>query len=133
MKIMLDTNVLISAFIFGGKTGDLLAELFESEHELYVSDYIDQEFKEKLELKWPTKAEKAYELFHKMSFHFCKSTDQKLGDLRDEKDISVLSDALYHGIDLILTGDKDFLEAELKSPLVFSPMMMLEYLQKNKY
>ncbi len=132
MKIMLDTNVLISAFIFGGKTGELLEELFSSEHELYISEYVDQEFKEKLMLKWPQKAEKAYTLFHRMSFHFCSSTEKRLGELRDEKDIPVLSDALYHGMDLILTGDKDFLEAELERPLVYSPMMMYEYLQKKK-
>ncbi|MCD8196975.1 MAG: putative toxin-antitoxin system toxin component, PIN family [Lachnospiraceae bacterium] len=132
MKIMLDTNVLISAFIFGGKTGTLLEELFASDHELYISEYVDQEFKEKLTLKWPQKAERAYTLFHRMSFHFCCSTDKRLGELRDEKDIPVLSDALYHGMDLILTGDKDFLEAELKYPLVYSPMMMYEYLHKKK-
>ena len=51
MKIMLDTNVLISALVFGERTGRLLNMLFESEHELYVSEYIDQEFKEKL-MKW---------------------------------------------------------------------------------
>ena len=51
MKIMLDTNVLISALVFGGKTGRLLNMLFGLEHELYVSEYIDQEFKEKL-MKW---------------------------------------------------------------------------------
>lgn len=33
MKILLDTNVLISALIFGGQTGALLNMLFESEHE----------------------------------------------------------------------------------------------------
>ncbi len=35
MKIMLDTNVLISALVFGGRAGKLLNMLFESEHELY--------------------------------------------------------------------------------------------------
>ena len=48
MKIMLDTNVLISAFVFGRKTGKLIAKLFHSEHELFVSEYIDREFKDKL-------------------------------------------------------------------------------------
>ena len=58
MKTMLDTNVLISALVFGGRTGRLLNMLFESDHELYVSEYIDQEFKEKLNEKWPDKAER---------------------------------------------------------------------------
>ncbi|MCM1268145.1 MAG: PIN domain-containing protein [Bacteroidales bacterium] len=55
---MMDTNVLISAFVFGGQAGQLLTMLLDSEHELYVSDYIDREFKEKLTEKWPEKAEK---------------------------------------------------------------------------
>ncbi|MCC8082120.1 MAG: putative toxin-antitoxin system toxin component, PIN family [Lachnospiraceae bacterium] len=128
MKILLDTNVLISAFVFAGKTGALLSELIGSDHRLYVSEYVDREFKEKLEMKWPDKAERIYALFHKMSFHFCESTDKKLGQLRDCKDIPVLSDAMYHGVDIILTGDKDFLEAGLENPLIYSPTMMFDYL-----
>lgn len=128
MKIMLDTNVLISALVFGGRAGELLGTLFESEHVLYVSEYIDREFKEKLESKWPDKARKVYSLYKRLDICFCKSTNKKLGDLRDKKDIPVLSDAIYHEIDVILSGDKDFLEAGLKKPLVYSPAMMLEYL-----
>lgn len=129
MKIMLDTNVLISAFVFGGKAGKLMMQLIDSEHELYVSEYVDCEFKEKLQMKWPDKAERVYKLYRTMDFTFCESTNEKLGELRDVKDIPVLSDALFHRIDLILTGDKDFLEAGLEKPLVFSPSMMYDYLQ----
>ena len=39
MKVMLDTNVLVSALVFGGKTRILLENLILSEHELYVSQY----------------------------------------------------------------------------------------------
>lgn len=128
MKILLDTNVLISAFIFGGQAGTLLNMLFDSEHELYVSDYIDRELHEKLEEKWPQKAEKIYSLYHKLNINFCSSTEENLGKLRDKKDEPVLSDAIYHKIDVILTGDRDFLEAEIERPLIYSPSMMLEYL-----
>lgn len=131
MKILLDTNVLISALVFGGQAGNLLNMLFSTDHELYVSDYIDQEFKEKLELKWPSKAQVVYKLYHQLGINFCESTDQSLGSLRDKKDIPVLSDALFYGIDLILTGDKDFLEANLDHPLIYSPSMMLEYLENT--
>lgn len=131
MKIMLDTNVLISALVFGGKTGQLLGMLFESEHVLYVSDYVDREFKEKLESKWPGRSEKVYDLYRRLDICFCESTDKRIGDLRDRKDIPVLSDAIYHEIDVILSGDKDFLEAGLKKPMVYSPAVMLEYLLRR--
>lgn len=129
MKIMLDTNVLISALIFGGRTGRLLNMLFESEYELYVSEYIDKEFKEKLKEKWPAKSEKVYALYRQLAIRFCKSTTERMGELRDRKDIPVLSDALYYEVDVILSGDKDFLEADLERPLIYSPAMMLEYLE----
>lgn len=131
MKILLDTNVLISAFIFGGQAGTLLNMLFDSEHELYVSDYIDKELHEKLEEKWPQKAEKVYSLYHNLNINFCSSTEENLGKLRDKKDEPVLSDAIYHKIDVILTGDRDFLEAEIERPLIYSPSMMLEYIRSH--
>lgn len=131
MKILMDTNVLISAFIFGGQAGTLLNVLLDSEHELYVSDYIDREFYEKLQEKWPQKAEKVYSLYHKMDIKFCNSVEDVLGNLRDKKDEPVLSDAIYHHIDMILTGDRDFLEAEIERPLIYSPSMMLEYLKRH--
>ena len=34
-------------------------------------------------------------------------------------------------VDIILTDDKDFLEANLTNPLVFSPSMLYEYFNKD--
>ena len=62
MRILIDMNVLVSAFVFGGKAGTLMNMLFESSHELLVSDYVDAEFKAILEMKWKEKAEKVYSL-----------------------------------------------------------------------
>ena len=81
-----------------------------------------------MDIKWPDKSERIYELYHEMSFHFYESSEKQIGNLRDKKDIPVLSDALCHGVDVILTGDKDFLEANLEHPLVFSPTMLYDYL-----
>lgn len=98
MKIMLDTNVLISAFVFGGKVREVLATLFETDCDIYVSEYVDEEF---------------------------------LGQLRDAKDIPVLSDAIYHGADILLTGDKDFLEADIETPQIISPAELLEFFYRK--
>lgn len=131
MRILLDTNVLISAFVFGGTAGRLLNSLFDSEHEMLISEYVDKEFKDKLNLKWPDKANIVYNLYRKMDFTFCKSTLRTIGNLRDRKDIPVLSDAIYHNVDLILTGDKDFLEAGLTNPIVCTPAMLLKYIESQ--
>ena len=131
MKVMLDTNVLISALIFGGRPKEAIGRLLLSGHDIYVSEYVDQEFKDKIHLKWPEKETRLMEVYQKMSFIHCKSTNEKLRELRDEKDIPVLSDALYLGVDILLTGDKDFLETDIDYPLIFSPGMLIEYLEKK--
>ena len=43
MKIMIDTNILISSIVFKGKVYNLVKYLLESEHEIYVSEYVEQE------------------------------------------------------------------------------------------
>ena len=128
MRIFLDTNVLISAFVFAGKTGSLLEMLFDSGYDLLVSEYVDAEFKAKLEEKWSSKADRIYSLYRSLPFVFCSSTDEQYGVIRDKKDIPVLSDALFHNADVILTGDKDFLESNVEKPIIFSPAMLYDYL-----
>lgn len=132
MKIFIDTNVLISAFVFGGTAGKLFELLFDNGFELLVSEYVDKEFKDKLELKWPDKASTVYELYRALPIKFCKSTEKQLGTLRDKKDIPVLSDAIFNNADIILSGDKDFLEADIENPLIFSPNMLLDFLIKKE-
>ena len=130
MRILLDTNVLISAFVFGGAAGRLLEKLFDSDFELLVSDYVEEEFCAKIKEKWPNKFDEVYSLYRELPFVFCESSKVRKGSLRDPKDIPVLNDALFHQVDVILSGDKDFLEADLEYPLVLSPAMMLDFLEK---
>ena len=133
MRIMVDTNVLISAFVFGGKIREVLIRLFETDCELCVSEYVDGEFKRILDEKWATRADKIYTLYRSMDFVFCSSTSETLGHLRDEKDIPVLSDAIYHDADILLTGDKDFLEAGIETPQILSPSEVLEYFLRKGF
>lgn len=93
-----------------------------------VSTYVNAEFKAKLEQKWHDKAEIVYMLYHTLPFVFCESSPEQKGELRDTKDIPVLSDAVFHNADIILSGDKDFLEAGLEKPQDFSPAMLYDYL-----
>lgn len=134
MRIMLDTNVLISAFVFGGKVRKALKVLFETDCKIYVSEYVDAEFKRILQEKWSDRADKIYSLYRMMDFVFCPSTTETLGNLRDEKDIPILSDAIYYGVDVLLTGDKDFLEAGIETPKIISPSALLEnFLRKGSF
>ena len=102
--------------------------LFDGGYDLLVSEYVDAEFKAKLKEKWSSKANKIYSLYRSLPFVFCSSTDERYEMIRDKKDVPVLSDALFHNADIILTGDKDFLESDVEKPLIFSPTMLYDYL-----
>ena len=133
MRIMLDTNVLISAFVFGGQIWNLLKILFDMKCKLYVSEYVDAEFKRILDKKWSSRAGKIYSSYRSADFIFCPSTSETLGHLRDEKDVPVLSDAIYHSVDILLTGDKDFLEADIETPLIVSPSELSELFSRKGF
>lgn len=46
MRIVIDTNVIISAIFFGGKPGHLVSLLMERKFEAYVSDAIASEYRD---------------------------------------------------------------------------------------
>lgn len=47
--------------------------------------------------------------------------------IRDIKDRPILRAAIAARADVLLTGDKDFLESGLKSPVIMTPAEFLEY------
>jgi putative PIN family toxin of toxin-antitoxin system len=46
--------------------------------------------------------------------------------IRDENDRPILRSAIFHKIDIIITGDKDFLEAGINNPKIVTPSQFLE-------
>ena len=64
MRIMLDTNILISAIVFDGKILRLLNDLFENEEvEIFVSEYVEDEFRKNLNKNWAARAFIFFEKF----------------------------------------------------------------------
>ena len=132
MKILVDTNVLISAIVFAGRPRRLLLNLISSGHKLIVTDYVLKEFSDVVEKKWPDKAKVIIEIFKGMDFVFSESTTEETDILiRDKKDIQVLSDAIYHEVDVVLSGDRDFLESEIEKPVIMSVAMLDEFLENR--
>lgn len=131
MRIMLDTNILISAIVFDGKIEKLLNFLKDKKNQLLVSDYVENEFRKNLNKKWSARADYYFGIYETLPIIRCRSTTKILGKVRDKKDIPVLSDVIFHKVDILLTGDKDFLESEIKNPLIISPTLLFEYMQKK--
>ncbi len=110
MKILFDTNVIISGFISRGYTYDVIKDAI-FRHEVYYTDYLLTEINESLSKKFPLSDEAVNYIIRTIRRHFIKGkTAETTEDIcRDSKDNQVLADAANNDIDVIITGDKDLL------------------------
>ncbi len=110
MKVVLDANVLISAFITPSACRRLLRHCV-AEHEVALSEYLLNETRRsvagKLQVSEPTAA--AYvELLRQMASLVVPEHIER-GACRDPKDLPVLGTAVAGGADCLVTGDEDLL------------------------
>ena len=123
MKVMLDTNILISAFIFKSKLMNDLIYKLSAEYEIVICSYVIEELYELLESKFNVRKDEL-DIFLK-SFPFTlvessKNTKIKLFSIRDEDDYIILHTAIEKDIDLFITGDKDFFDVKVDKPKIIS-------------
>jgi putative PIN family toxin of toxin-antitoxin system len=110
VKILLDTNVLISAFISRG----MCSELFEhclTEHTIYISQWILDEFYEKLVKKFGFSKTKTDQIINFIGENTVIVTYIPLSSpiCRDPDDDHVLASAVSGNVDCLISGDEDIL------------------------
>lgn len=113
MRVLLDTNVLIAAFVSHGSCAELLEHCIES-HSICVPKVVLEEFREKLsgKLKFPKKTVAASASFLKANTEPVESGALPSAVCRDPDDAAVLAAAVRAEADCIVTGDKDLLTLE---------------------
>ena len=132
MKIMIDTNVIISAALFpNGKAAKAFFKAMMPPYEPIVCDYIVDELHRKFQEKFPEKqTELEAFLFQALSFIEVVNTPEDAVEaeskVRDVKDRPILRAALDAHADLFLTGDKDFLESSITDPRITGAAEFLE-------
>ena len=132
MRIMIDTNVIISAALFpNGKAAKAFFKAMMPPYEPIVCDYIVDELHRKFQEKFPEKqTELEAFLFQALSFiEVVKTPEEIIAEekkVRDVKDRPILRAALDAHADLFLTGDKDFLESSITDPRIISVAEFLE-------
>lgn len=126
MKIMLDTNIIISAALFpNGRAAQAFFKALHPPYQPIVCDYVVDELHRKFREKFPNRlTELEAFLFNALSFIKLVSTpEEAVGSeqrIRDPKDRPILRAALNAHADLFLTGDKDFLESSVTDPRIVS-------------
>jgi putative PIN family toxin of toxin-antitoxin system len=129
MRIMLDTNVLISAIIFPNDRMDALIYKAALEHQLVLSSCIIEELFEVTERKFKGKLSGIDLFLTRLPYELVYTPkEQKSGlfKIRDVEDYPVLYSAIIEGVDLFVTGDNDFEDVDIEKPEILTPSEFLE-------
>lgn len=124
MRIFLDTNILFSAILFPGSTPDkALQKALCSPYEAVTCDYVLDELRRNIAKKFPNKIDALERFFAALALNITivnvsYETDDPSLQIRDDYDKPILRAALESKCDLLISGDKDFLEANLEHPKV---------------
>ena len=133
MRIMLDTNVLVSAFAFKGQTISSMIDLLTENHSLVLSSYVLAELKDVIKDKFPAKYAELDIFLTSLPFEYVYTPDildtTKYPNMRDSDDLPVLATAIMADVDILLTGDKDFAALELDRPEILTPAQFVERYQ----
>ena len=130
MRIMLDTNIFISMIFFpSAQTRELARRLTES-HQIVVCDYVIEELRLVTESKFPAKRKFLDRFFMELPFELVYTPKEldlnEFPEMRDVKDSPILATAIMEGIDVFLTGDKDFLVLDVETPEILTMKDFLE-------
>lgn len=129
MRVMIDTNILVSALLFPSQQMNTLIYKITTEYHLVLSSYVVDELLNVVRRKFKSKLEDIDQLLSQLPYELVYTPAQPkpgLFEIRDEKDYPVLYSAITEDVDVFITGDRDFDGLDLEKPEIISPAGFLE-------
>lgn len=129
MRIMLDTNILISLLFFTNQRMNSMMQYIFRNHKLVLSSFVVDELKAVASRKFPNKVKAIDNLLRQISFELVYTPteiEENLFEIRDIKDYPVLYTAIIEDVDILITGDKDFSDIALERPEILTPSQFIE-------
>ena len=130
MRIMLDSNVIISIIVFNSKNLKKMLEIIIDKYKLVLSSYVLDELKEVVKRKFKNKLSDLDELLYNLPFEIYYTPEtiinKNFAEIRDIKDAPVLYSSIMSDVDILITGDKDFDNLDIEKPEILSPSQFLE-------
>jgi len=125
MRVLVDTNILFSALLFPrSRPAQALLHLADN-HEIVLCDRNIAELRDILKRKAPKYLPDAEVLLAELSYELVPAVEHAEKLIRDAKDQPILNAAIVSDVDVILTGDKDFLSLDMEHP---KPMTVTQFL-----
>lgn len=116
MRVLVDTNILFSALLLPNSTPAKALLLVAEKHDMVLCDRNISELKNILRRKAPRLLPAAEALFAEMSYELIPAISSTEKPIRDAGDQPILNAAIVYDVDVILTGDKDFLSLDITRP-----------------
>lgn len=129
---MLDTNILVSMIFFQSTQTAAVASALSVFCEIVISDYVLNELRDITNRKFPHKARTMEQFIGGFSFELVgsPSSSDDVPDMRDPNDTPILAAAIDANVDILLTGDKDFLSLDIARPKIMSMREFLRTLSR---
>ncbi|HEX4400129.1 MAG TPA: putative toxin-antitoxin system toxin component, PIN family [Galbitalea sp.] len=118
-RVLLDTNVIVSALIFPQSAPALAVSMVIEVEQLVLTQWILDELGDVVGRKWPDRLG-ALELFLSTVGYELLAVGSSGVQIRDVDDQPILDAAISAGVDVIVTGDKDFLALEIDKPRILT-------------
>ena len=130
MRVMLDTNVLISAAVLTSRHMVELLDLLAEHHTIVLSTYVIDELKRVAREKFSGKNARVDRFLVELPFELAYTPERiepsEYPDIRDAKDLPILATAINDDVDVLLSGDTDFAPLDLQRPEILTPRVFME-------
>jgi putative PIN family toxin of toxin-antitoxin system len=113
---MTDTNILFSALLFRTSLPAKVLFYITEYHELVLCDYIIHELRDVVSRKRPDLLADIDVLLAELSYDFITAPLDPNKLIPDPKDNPILNAAIIANVDIIISGDKHFLNLALDHP-----------------
>lgn len=125
-RVLVDTNVIVSALLFPNSIpAHAFARVLSSDR-LVLTDWIIDELHEVVGRKWPDRLPALDAFLDAIPFELAAPTDVSPTTMRDLNDQPILDAAVAASVDIIVTGDKDFLALAIEQPHIITARQYLD-------
>lgn len=128
MKILIDTNILISAVLFPNSKIAKVVIYVSDFYEIVLTQQIIEEFRRIINKKFSSKIDCIEELLNELDYELLETNYLDKIKMRDPNDEPILNAALSNDVDFILTGDNDFLCLKISKPRCVNVNDLIEIL-----
>ena len=135
MRVMADTNVIISALLFPDSVPAKVLLLIARSHNLVLCEHIVAELREVVTRKRPDLLAETDKLLDQLGYELAEPSLEADGPegagklISDPKDQPILNAAIAANVDMIVSGDKHFLSLDLERPKTLSPAQFWQLVQ----